>query len=272
MYSIEELADDFRRLGICAGDTVMLHASVRAVGSVAGGPDSIHLALKAALTELGTLMMYASCPRYYDEVGRGCLTASEEQELREKLPAFDPLTARSDRENGTLVEFLRTYPDTRVNDHVARFVFWGKQAEYLMSLQPWDYAFGAASSLERFLHLDGKIVLLGSDHDAVTFLHYVEHVADFPNKRVARYEVPVMEGGRRVWRHVEEVDTSDRGAHAHWPDRFFATIVDGLLAQTGNEGDRVGDAMAYILNARELFAFAVPRMQAAANGTLTEWP
>ena len=26
--------------------------------------------------------------------------------------------------------------------------------------------------------LDGKIVLLGSDHDAVTFFHYVEHVAD----------------------------------------------------------------------------------------------
>ena len=37
MYSIEELANDFRKLGIAAGDTVMLHASVRAVGEVAGG-------------------------------------------------------------------------------------------------------------------------------------------------------------------------------------------------------------------------------------------
>lgn len=27
MYSIEELANDFRKLGIRAGDTVMLHAS-----------------------------------------------------------------------------------------------------------------------------------------------------------------------------------------------------------------------------------------------------
>jgi aminoglycoside N3'-acetyltransferase len=32
MYSMEELANDFRKLGIRAGDTVMLHASVRAVG------------------------------------------------------------------------------------------------------------------------------------------------------------------------------------------------------------------------------------------------
>ena len=39
MYSIEELANNFRKLGIRAGDTAMLHASVRAVGEVAGGPD-----------------------------------------------------------------------------------------------------------------------------------------------------------------------------------------------------------------------------------------
>jgi len=265
MYSMEELANDFRRLGIVAGDTVMLHASVRAVGEVAGGPDSIHLALRSALSEEGTLMMYASCPRYYDEVGRGNLTATEERELREKLPVFDPLTARSDRDNGALVELLRTYPGSRVNHHVARFVFWGKQAEYLMSIQPWNYALGADSALERFLKLDGKIVLLASDHDAVTFLHYGEHVADFPNKRVARYEVPVMEDGRRIWRSMEEIDTSGDGAHANWPDRFFARIVDSLLAETGNEGERVGDAMTYVLNARELFDFALPLMKAAAR-------
>ena len=264
MYSIEELANDFRKLGIRAGDTVMLHASVRAVGDVAGGPDAIHLALKSALTAEGTLMMYASCPRYYDEVGRGTLTIVQEQEIREKLPTFDPLTARSDRDNGTLVEFLRTYPESRVNRHVARFVFRGKQTEHLMERQPWDYGFGVNSPLERFLRLDGKIVLLGSDHDAVTFLHYVEHVADIPGKRIARYQVPVLDNGRRVWRTMEEFDTSAAGAHANWPDRFFATIVDGLLTKTANSGARVGEAMTYILSANELLDFALPRMKDVA--------
>lgn len=177
MYSREQLADDFRKLGIRAADTVMLHASVRAVGEVAGGPDQIHLALKDALTAEGTLMMYASCARYYDEVGRGNLTDKQEREILEKLPAFDPLAARSDRDNGILVEFLRTYPGSLVNLHVARFVIWGKQAAHLMSSQPWNYALGMDSPLDRFVELNGKIVLLGSDHDAVTFLHYVEHVA-----------------------------------------------------------------------------------------------
>jgi aminoglycoside 3-N-acetyltransferase len=268
MYSIEELANDFRKLGIAAGDTIMLHASVRAVGGVAGGPDAIHLALKSALTPAGTLMMYASCPRFYDEVGRGNLTMEQERELHEKLPAFDPLTARSDRDNGILVEFLRTFPGSHVNLHVARFVCWGKQTEYLLASQPWNYAFGADSALERFLLLDGKIVLLGSDHDAVTFLHYAEHIADIPDKRVARYQVPVMENGCRVWRAMEEFDTSGDGAHANWPDRFFAKIVDSLLVKTENNGAQVGNAMTHILSARELLDFALPLMKAVAADPL----
>src|ERR1700677_2548825 len=268
MYSIAELANDFRNLGIGAGDTVMLHASVRAVGEVAGGPDAIHLALKSALTPEGTLMMYASCPRYYDEVSRGNLTTEQEREIHEKLPAFDPLTARSERDNGVLVEFLRTYPSSHVNHHVARFVCWGRQTEHLISKQPWNYAFGSDSALERFLKLDGKIVLLGSDHDAVTFLHYVEHVADIPGKRVARYQVPLVENGCRVWRAMEEFDTSGDGVHANWPDRFFAKIVDGLLIKTRNNGARVGNAKTYILSAGELVDFALPLMEAVAADPL----
>src|ERR687894_2566918 len=99
MYSRQELAADFRALGVRPGDVVMFHASIRAVGEVAGGPDEIHLALKDALTPGGTLIMYASCPRYYDEIGRGNLTPDEEREVAEKLPAFDPFTARAARDN-----------------------------------------------------------------------------------------------------------------------------------------------------------------------------
>src|SRR5260370_24486406 len=124
--------------------------------------------------------MFASCPRCYDEVGRGNLTMEQEREIREKLPVFDPLTARSARDNGTLVEFLRTYPDSRVNRHVAPFVFWGKQTEHLLSCQPCNYALGFASPLARFLMLYGKILFLGSHHADVTFPHPLGHPAALP--------------------------------------------------------------------------------------------
>lgn len=265
MHSRSELADGFRRLGVAPGDTVMLHASVRAVGRVAGGPDQIHLALKDALTDEGTLMMYASCPEHYDEVGRGNLTPEMEREVLDKLPAFDALTARAQRDNGTLVEFLRTYPGSIVNAHVARFVVWGRHAQHLISHQPWDFAVGSGSALERLVTLDGKILLLGCDHDTVTFLHYAEHIADMPGKRVVSYQVPVQENGRRVWREMKEFDTSDQGAHPHWPERFFAKVVDTFLAQTNNCGGRVGDASSFLIDAKRLLGFAVGVMQAIAS-------
>ena len=264
MHSRRELANGFRGLGIAAGDTLMVHASVRAVGEVAGGPDQIHLALKDAVTADGTLMMYASCPSYYDEVGRGHLSPDQECELLEKLPAFDPFTARAQRDNGVLVEFLRTYPGSMVNPHVARFVVWGKHAGYLISNQPWNYGFGHESALERFVQLDGRILLLGCDHDSVTFLHYAEHIADIPDKRVARFKVPVAENGGRVWREMEEFDTSGEGAHPNWPDRFFSRLVDTYLVQTNNRGALVGDAHCFLLNSRGLLQFALSVMKAIA--------
>jgi len=263
MHSRRDLTSDFRALGVAPGDVVMVHASVRAVGEIAGGPDEIHLALKDVLTAEGTLLMYAGCPRYVDEVGRGNLSAEQEAELLEKLPAFDADTARSDRSNGALVELLRTYPGSRVNHHVARFVAWGAQAEYLLSRQPWDYAFGRDSALDRFVALDGKILLLGSDLDAVTFLHYAEHIVDIPDKRVARFKVPVMEGGVRVWRDMAEFDTAT-GAHANWPDDFFGRIVTSHLAASANRGGPVGEAWCYLLGARDLLDFALPVMRRVA--------
>jgi aminoglycoside 3-N-acetyltransferase len=264
MYSRTQLTSDLRSLGITPGDVVMAHASVRAVGEVAGGPDEIHLALKDALTAEGTLLMFAGCPRYVDEVGRGSLTSKEEAEILEKLPPFDPEVARSARDHGVLVEFLRTYPGARVNHHVARFVAWGRQAAHLLSSQPWDYAFGHESALDRLVALDGKVLLLGSDHDAVTFLHYVEHVAEIPDKRVARFKVPVVENGVRVWRDMAEFDTSDIGVHPNWPDRFFARIVNGFLRASGNVGGKVGDAPSYLVRARGLLDFARPAMERVA--------
>lgn len=259
------MTDDFRRLGITPGDTVMVHASVRSVGRIAGGPDQIHLALKDALTEAGTLMMYASCPEHVDEVGRGNLIDVEERELLEKLPPFDPLTARSARDNGALVELLRTYPGSKVNAHVARFVVWGRHADYLISRQPWNYAFGRESALERFVSLDGRILLIGCDHDTVTFLHYAEHIIDIPNKRVARFKVPVVENGARVWREMEEFDTSSSGAHANWPDRFFARLVDTYCADIGNRESTVGDARSIVIDARGLLTFSLAMMTAVAR-------
>ncbi|HJU44123.1 MAG TPA: AAC(3) family N-acetyltransferase, partial [Vicinamibacterales bacterium] len=270
MRSRGELARDFTSLGIQPGDTLMVHASVRAVGPIAGGPDQIHLALKDALTDAGTLMMYAGCPIGYDDVGRGQLRALEERAVIAKQPPFDAVTARAAREHGVLVEFFRSFPGSLVNNHVARFVVWGREARYLISKQPWNYAFGKDSALERFVELNGKILLLGCDHDNVTFLHYAEHIVDIPDKRIARFEVPVLENGERVWKEMEEFDTATP-CHARFPDRFFAQIVNRQLSRTRNRGGRVGHAHSFLIDAKGLLELALVEMRHAAAGVGETW-
>lgn len=264
VYSRSELAGAFSALGLNTGDTVMIHASVRAVGEIAGGPDQIHLAIKDALTDTGTMMMYASCPEFVDEVGRGVHPGSKEREILEKMPAFDARTARAARDNGALVEFFRTYPGSLVNDHVTRFVVWGAHAQHLISEQPWNFAFGKGSALDRFAALDGKILLIGCDHDTVTFLHYAEHLLDVPDLNIATFEVPVLHQGKRVWREMQEVDSSGNGAHPNWPDRFFALIVNAYLAKTHNRGGRVGNAHCFVFDAKGLLALALQMMRFTA--------
>jgi hypothetical protein len=63
---------------------------------------------------------------------------------------------------------------------------------------------------------------------------------------------------------MEEFDTSDTGAHAHWPDRFFARLVDTYLTRTSNRGGLVGNAECAILECRGLLAFALGVMAAVA--------
>jgi len=269
-FARSHLTQSLWRLGLQPGMLVMTHASVRRIGRVHGGPDEIHLAIEDAVVPGGTVMMVVGADAGYDDVGRGVLTPEQEAEILEHQPAFDPRAARASRDLGILAEFFRSYPGTICSESApGRIAARGARAKWLTSKQPWNYFFGAGSPLEKLCESGGKVLLLGSDHDQVTLLHYPEHVAEFPGKRIARYQVPVMREGKRVWTTCEEFDTSDRGVHPNWPERFFAQIVDGFIERyDGTEHcttGKVGDADSVLLDAAALVAHAIPIMIARAR-------
>ena len=69
-----------------------------------------------------------------------------------------------------------------MNDHVARFAAWGAEAAHLFSEQPWDYAYGAGSALERFAWVGGRILLLGK---SCRFKQFdLPNVEELPKDRV----------------------------------------------------------------------------------------
>src|SRR5262249_47401006 len=145
----------------------------------------------------------------------------------------------------------------------------GDRAAWLMAEHPLLFPFGAGTPFEKLVQHGGKVMLIGSDHDQVTLMHYVEHVTDFPDKKIVRYEVPLLRGGENVWEQCAEVDSSSTGAHANWPDRFFALLVDNFIAQHDGTAmcsrGKVGNADTYLLDAAALVRHAAPIMAQTAN-------
>lgn len=266
----QSLRDDLENLGLKSGDIVMVHASVRAVGPVLGGPDEIHRAIVDAVSPGGAMLMYVGCPNGYDEIGRGRLSTQEEGELRANLPAFDFLTARADRSNGALAELFRSWPGTVVSPNVGvRMAARGDRAAWLVAEHPLDFPHGRGTPFEKLVQANGKVLLLGSGHDEVTLMHHAEEIADFPDKIIVEYEVPLMRDGKRVWVKCREVDSANV-AHASWPDEFFRLIVDDFITKhdgsaLGASG-KVGNSDTWLLDAAALVAHAVAIMVQTANG------
>jgi aminoglycoside 3-N-acetyltransferase len=100
-----------------------------------------------------------------------------------------------------------------------------------MAEQPWNYGFGRGSPLDKLCQIGGKILLLGSQRDEVTLLHYAERIAPIAAKRVVKYKVPVLQGGQRVWIDCEKFDTSGKGVHVRWPENAFQIIVSDFIGK-----------------------------------------
>ncbi|MEM7120581.1 MAG: aminoglycoside 3-N-acetyltransferase [Pseudomonadota bacterium] len=251
------LVADGRRLGLEPGDTVMMHASMRAVGPILGGPDVLIDALREVIGPDGTLMMYAGCQPPYDHIGRGGFDDENLAFIEANLPQFETASSRADRDHGVLAEFLRTYPGTVCSDNPpARMAALGGRSVALTADHPLNYGFGPGSPLAKLCETGGKVMLIGSDHDSVTLLHYAEHLAPIPNKRILRLKLPIAGKG---WVDIEEYDTTSKGI-VDWPDRFFATIVDDFLVSEGIAAGRLGRAETVVLDAQALVDHALPMM------------
>src|SRR5215471_4850006 len=88
-----QLVSDLKTLGVAAGQIVMVHASVKAIGKIVGGPNVIVQALLETLTPAGTLMMYVGWEDIPDFVT--ALPPALQQTYHAEHPPFDPRIARA---------------------------------------------------------------------------------------------------------------------------------------------------------------------------------
>ncbi|ABW28125.1 aminoglycoside 3-N-acetyltransferase [Acaryochloris marina] len=249
MYiSSEQLKQDLINVGVCAGDTLMVHASLRALGPIDGRAEALVRTVLSVLGNQGTLVAYVDFEPTPD------------------IPYFDPQRSPASQEFGVLVEVVRTWPGAvRSLNPGASMVAIGAQAEWLCHGHPLNYGYGPGSPLSKLVEIGGKILLLGSDLNNVTILHYAEHCARLPNKRVIQRTDRMLVDETVVDVGIEEFDTSALVIDA-MPTDYFAQItqefVDARYAHTG----RVGNAPSILLPAPEFVSFAIAKMEREFGG------
>lgn len=252
-----ELGEQLRAIGVRAGDLVMVHASLRAVGPIDGGPAALLDALLDALGPEGTLAAYVSWQHSsYDATLDGRELPPRE---RAEWPVFDPASAPPYDGFGQLNRFVCAHPKVRRSAHPdASMAAIGRVAADLTAHHDLVDGYGTASPLGRFVQWRGRVLMLGAPPGTVTALHLAENLARIPGKRRVRYRVPVSVNGERCWRDAEEFDTNALlETFAETGFDPIAGIATDYVAQGRGSRGRVGQASCWLFEADDLVRFGV---------------
>ena len=252
--TIESMTAAFRELGLEAGDTVLAHTSLSALGWVSGDAPAVVDALMETLTTEGTLVMPTHTSQYMDPADweNPPVPADWVETIDEKRPPFRPAITPA-RGMGTIPECFRNYPGTHRSRHpLYSFAAWGADAEAIVSNHSLDYGLGEESPLARVYDRDGYVLQLGTTHETNTSLHLAEYRADI-DAGTDSHEAPIERDGERVMVAYEdiEIDSED-----------FADLGADFESEVGGITGTVGAADVLLVRQRELVDYAVEWMEA----------
>jgi aminoglycoside 3-N-acetyltransferase len=252
--TVGSLVDDLRSLGLDTGDTVLVHASLQALGWVCGGPPAVIDALQSVLTTTGTLVMPTHSTQYSDPATWSQPPVPDDWEpvIRAERPPYRPAVTPT-RGMGAITECFRDYPGAQRSRHPEMsFAAWGADADGITANHAFDYGLGEASPLGRLYEQDGYVLLLGVDHDRNTSIHLAEYRADLaPGTHENTVPIERDDGAETITYRDLETDSSD-----------FDELGADYEADVGLETGRVGAATAKLLEQPSLVDFAVDWLEA----------
>lgn len=209
----EDVIKQFKNCGLAEGQTIFAHTSLKNLGFVVGGAETLLRSLLEIVGEEGTLMMPSQTWKNLDPS-----TGVHWEEpvewwsiIRENWPAYDKeITPAIGM--GVVAEMFRKWPGAKRSDHPARSIAAiGKHAEYITKEHDLSNIFGNNSPVDKLYKLDGYVLLIGVGYDKNTSLHLAETRANFPTKRFADESSAIMIDGNRKWvtYNTQVVDDED---------------------------------------------------------------
>ena len=257
------LVRDIRRIGVREGAVLFVHTSMRSLGWVVGGSETVVDALLDAVGPAGTVAAVASwsdIPLRMDE-----WSPERRRAYLDEMPGFDPDHSEANPLYGRIPERLRSWPGSRKSAHPdQRVIAVGADAGWLTAGHGPDDSFGHGTPFARLVEADGQVLTLGSPLRSLTLLHHAEALVDVPRKRRRAYALPFSTPGGREWRTLTDIDVEygplpyeDVVARGADPLEGIAAIAtDALTAGIGIRGWIAG-AESHLFPAAPLVRFAL---------------
>lgn len=230
MVPTTQLIEQLHALGIRAGDTLVVHTSFRAIRPVEGGVEGLIRALRTVLGAEGTLVMPSM--------------SSQDDEL------FDPaLTDCSDL--GVVADTFWRQPGVLRSHSPHAFAAIGRYATVITAPHPADVPHGLDSPIGRVYALNGKVLLLGVEHDANTTIHLAESLASVRYRR--KKHVMISVNGQPTRLEYREID--------HCCERF--ALVGQWLAEKGlQQQGMVGHGQAIVCGSQNVVQVVLDQLAA----------
>lgn len=246
------LKEDFKKIGLKPGMTVIVHSSLSSIGWVCGAQITVAQALMETVTADGTVVMPAQSTNNSDPMYWENPPVPQEwwDGIRESMPAYNPDVTPTFG-MGRIAEAFRTFPNTVRSPHPScSFAAWGRHARYLTDEHPLDYPFGEESPLARLYELDASILLIGVGYDSNTALHLSEFRSGcYP---VIPQWAAVQENGMRKWKKYTDLAESSES---------FPEIGREFESSHTVRQETIGLAKSRLINMRELVDFGTDYIQ-----------
>lgn len=220
MHTRQSLIKDLEKLNIDPKGTLLIHSSMKSIGDVEGGADTVLDALIEYMED-GLLVFPTHTwsyineenPKYYVETSPSCV--------------------------GILTELFRKRPGVVRSWHPTHSVAaLGQDAkEFVEGDEKFDTPCAKGSAWERLLHREATIMLIGVDLRRNTFIHGVEEWIDIPGRITDDHEqlYTVLPDGTEI------PVPSRRHCGLSWSEHFWK-VEDVFLRRGVMYKGRFGDA------------------------------
>lgn len=209
-YSKKDLIKDLERLKINPKGTLLVHSSMKSIGEVEGGADTVLDALMEYMSE-GLLVLPTHTWSYIN-------AANPKFEVEHSKVCVGILPELFRKREGVVRSLHPTHSVAAIGK--------GKEA-FIEGNEKWDTPCARQSPWGKLLDHKAQIMLLGVDLRRNTFIHGVEEWLDIPGRITEERELlyVVTKEGREI------LVPSRRHTKGHWSEHFWK--VDDIFEERG---------------------------------------